>query len=339
MSGTGFSPTAWGEESGWGLLDGWWAMPVVVRAVVFEYDEVARDSATVSAAGIAKWLGGASEPVTVNHSVLRVRRVGLLVQKPPDRGVRVYWEPVTRLLRVGGRLCRYHEGPPGVPEEQVYCIRPATTPSGFCDEHAKSPMALYERCAAGSDEACLRVAAAWPGEVYAVYVLDYGSERVKVGLTRGWRVLWRAAEQPHIGFAVVKLVEGDLYAARSFEKELGKHRAATEGAGVRTADRLLLAATMLEKVDAHKLAARMAEHLVRLGLKGSFNSYTVLPKTSPGEFLKARRASVMDLLGRRLVVLDYWAGLLLVEDLDTGERLAIAKNDIQHLVLYTGGHG
>ncbi len=313
-------------------------MPVVVRAVVFEYDEVAKDAAKAEAPGIAKWLGVKAEGVTVNHATLKVRRVGLLVQKPPERTVRIYWEPITRIHRVGKRLCRYHEGASPVPEEQLYCTRPAVTPSGFCEEHARSPLALYERCAMGDDDACLRVSAAWPKEIYAVYVLDYGSDRVKVGLTRGWRILWRAAEQPHVSVAVVKLVEGDLYAARVYERELGKMRVATEGSGVKTSDRVLLAATALERLDSREIAERMAEHLSRLGLSGTFNSYTILPKTSPKEFIRARHASLKDIIGSRVVVLDYWAGMLLVEDLDRGERLVIAKNDIQHLLLYTGGH-
>ncbi len=310
-------------------------MATVVRAVVFEYEEVGEERAVATAPGIGRWLGAGGARVEVAAVALRVSRVGLAVQKPPDAGVRVYWEPVARVVGLGPRLCRFHEGPPGAVEEQLYCVRRATTPSGFCEEHASSPLALFERCAAGDDDACLRVSAAWPRESYAIYVLDYGGERVKVGLTRSWRLIWRLAEQPHVAAAVVKTVEGDAYAARSFERELSRHRLATEGPGVRVHDRLVMAASFIERYGVARAAPRMAEHLARLGLAGSFRAYTVLPRTSPRAFLEARRCGPRDLVGRRLVVVDYWAGLLLVEDLDTGERLAVAKRDIQHLVLHT----
>ncbi len=312
-------------------------MAVVVRAVVFEFEEVASDKAEANAPGITKWLGagGQGPGARVELHVLRIRRLGLLVQKPPSPSVYIHWEPVARIVRVGGTLCRYHEGPPAIPEEQRYCVKPAVTREGFCSEHASSPLALYERCAAGDYEACMKVSVAWPRETYAVYVLDYGGDRVKVGLTRAWRLLWRAAEQPHIAIAVVRVVEGDAYSARSYERELAKHRAATEGAGVRIGDRLVTAAPYLEKLSPHRIAERMAEHLTRLGLQGDYTAYTLLPKTKPTNFIAVRRAGLQEIMGRRLLVLDYWAGLLLVEDLDTGERLTVDKRDILHRVLYT----
>jgi hypothetical protein len=313
-------------------------LAVVVRAVVFDYSEEFTSRASVHATGLAKWLGApdsGGEGVEIVHRVLRIRRVGLVVKKLPSSRVYIHWEPVARLTGIGQRLCRFHEGASLAPEDQVYCVRRAEAPSGFCNEHVRSPLALYEKCSAGDDEACLKVSTAWPREAYTIYVLDYGSERVKVGMTRSWRLIWRAAEQPHVAVAAVKTIVGDAYAARVFERELARHRLATEGAGVRVHDRLIIAASFLERYGVARIADRMAEHLAKLGLRGVFNTYTIMPRTGLRDFISARRVKVEALLGRRLVLVDYWAGLLLLEDLDTGERLVVAKSDIQHLALYT----
>ncbi len=307
---------------------------LVVRAVVFEPREAGEAEAGAQGAGLERWLGGTGASVSVRLRVLRVSRLGLLVQRPPEQRVSVAWSPVLHLKRVlGATLCRYHEGPEGRPWEHLYCTRLATTRDGYCSLHARSGKALYERCAQGVDAACREADRLLGPREYVVYALDYGAQRLKIGLTQAWRLLWRLAEQPHVSAAVVA-TRRSLVEARGLEKSLGRHRGATEGAGARLRERLRLSVSAAERTGAEARARRLAALLAGLGLRGSYEAYSVEPLlgyqwllSTPG----VEDATVLE--GRRLRVLDYWGGLVLVEDTGTGERLAVPKHLLLHRVL------
>ncbi|WP_153801385.1 hypothetical protein [Hyperthermus butylicus] len=305
----------------------------VVRAVIFDYVEEGVYTASSRGGGLDAFFGSGGLEASVKLHVLRVKRVGLLVQYQQSPDVEVVWEPLLKVDSVGGRLCRFHDGPRGDPLRQRYCMRLAVTRSGFCSLHRESWQALYEQCAQGVDSACITAARLLRGEMFRVYVLDYGGPRVKVGLTQSWRLLWRIAEQPHVAAAVV--YEAELLDAREAEKRLGRHRLATEGAAARLGHRLSAAVALLERLNGRydRAAARLAQSLSALGLEGSFNAYTVLPRSL--EWITRIRVvdDIGELQGHRLRVLDYWAGMLLVEDLDTSYRLALRKTGIQHYQL------
>lgn len=161
---------------------------------------------------------------------------------------------------------------------------------------------------------------------------------MKTGLTRKWRLLWRIAEQPHVAATIAKTLKGDAYMARRLEKELSTTRLATQGMAIRLRDRLLTAASLLETTTPHHIAQRLADILNRAGFTGEYQSYTILPITKPSTFIAVTQPkSLNNLLGKRLVVKDYWAGILLLEDIDTGELVAVDKKNIQHRLLYTEG--
>ncbi|MET1101435.1 MAG: hypothetical protein ABWW69_03010 [Pyrodictiaceae archaeon] len=307
----------------------------VIRAIVFEYKVEDQAYYETRPIGLSAWLGGSSSKTSVEHSLLKLTRVGLLIQYPPERKVVIKQEPELVINGIGHQLCRYHEGPAGIPEHQLYCITPSATPLGFCKEHSKSVLALFEKCAAGSLEACRLVDVVWRSEEYIVYVLDYGSSKAKVGLTRSWRFYWRIAEQPHVAAAIASRIKGNLVEARSIEKELASRRHATEGAGVKMDERLEEAVSVLTTSGngARPLAARIAEKLSLLGLEGLFKAITILPREDPRTFL-SRRLRPEDLRGRRLRLVDYWSGLLLLEDMRTRERIVLDKKHVLHRVLY-----
>ncbi len=298
---------------------------LVVRAVVFGY----REEGLYEASGGRTLFGG--ERVRVRLRSLVVERVGFLVQSPPSQPrVSVWWEPRLEVRGVGGLLCRYHEGPPGVLEEQSYCTRMAVTRSGFCREHSRSPLALYEACASTSLRACLEVDVAWRDEKYCVYALDYGGQRLKIGLTRCWRLLHRLAEQPHTAAAVVAVHES-AYEARRHEIELARRSGASEGTGVRVSERLNQAAQALAVREPEQLARSLAEKLARLGLEGEYEAYTVKPSFNPRRFLESSWTGSPEKLGGSMFrVAGYWAGLLLLEG---AKRLVIPKNALLHHAL------
>jgi len=303
-----------------------------VRAVVAEYGEVGVYEAVSAGGGLAAFLGSQSR-VRVRLHVLRVERLGLLVQHPPSNSVRVYWEATLAFDSSDGTLCRYHEGPRGEPWRHWYCSRPAVTRDGYCSLHRNSWKALYERCAQGVDAACIQAARMVSGEKFSVYILYYGGSRVKVGLTQDWRLLWRIAEQPHV--AAARIYTGDLLTAREMERRLGRHRLATEGAKVRVQQRLrdsiAVLGRLVETGEYARAAQALASALSLLGLEGEYEAYTILPR-SVEWLLTARHAdSIERLRGRSVRVLDYWAGLLYVDA--GGERLAASKHLLQHLLL------
>ena len=308
-------------------------MPVL-RAVVFEAEPLGLFHAEARGSGLDSWLGGGPR-VELDLEVSRVARVGLLVQEPPCRSVSVAWGPVIAVEGLGEQLCRFHEGPRGEFLGHRYCVNMAVTRDGYCVLHRSSWKALYERCAQGYEPACLEAHRLNPDEEFAVYVLDYGGSRVKVGLTQSWRLLWRIAEQPHV--AAARVYEGGLLDARETEKRLGRMRLATEGAAARLEERFRLAAGTLTKLQGENGWARAAERLARmlasLGLEGRFRAYAVTPR-EPGWLFSARRvADPVELLGRRLRVVDYWAGVLALRGEDD-RVVAVHRRLLQHRLLY-----
>ncbi len=306
-----------------------------VRAVVADYEELGAYEASAAGGGLTAFLGGGSGRVKVHLKVLRLARVALLVQPLPGNSVELVWEPTLAFSSFDGMLCRYHEGPRGEPWRHWYCSRMAVTRDGYCSVHRNSWKALYERCAQGIDSACIEASRLVGGEKFSVYVLSYGGSRVKVGLTQDWRLLWRIAEQPHV--VAARVFTGGLLESRELERRLGRHRLATEGLHVRVEERLKLAISTLERALAggkgfEGLARSIAAALASLGLEGEYEAYTILPK-SLGWLLRVRQTrSLEELKGKRLKVVDYWAGRLLVE-VEGGEKLAVPKHILQHYML------
>ena len=306
---------------------------IVIRAVMTELEEEAAYRAESRGAGLDAWLGkSGGGGVSVELHVLRVRRVGLLVQRLPEENVRAAWEPVLQIERMGEPICRFHEGPWGEPEKHRYCTRRAVTRDGYCEIHKRSWRALYEKCAQGVDSACVSVAPLLRGYEFTVYVLDYGGSIVKAGLTQSWRLLWRISEQPHVAAAAV--FHGGLLDARELEKRLGRSSLATEGAAARMNKRIESSVTTLRRLlsSPEKIATRLASLLYRLGLRGDYRAYTVLPRSrDPGWVTGSKALRPEELVGKNIRILDYWAGYLLVE---TGQEKGIVhKTSLQHVAL------
>lgn len=149
---------------------------------------------------------------------------GLLAQSLRDGGS-VLLRPSSRVLVMGEAdppYCRWHDGSlyrHDDPLERRYCTR--RTPRGYCNEHIGSLRALYETCVAGwSLDACRKVDEELGTELkYTIYMVAHGGRKVKVGLTRSFRLLNRLAEQHHL-VATVILETDSLLKARKAEMRL-----------------------------------------------------------------------------------------------------------------------
>ncbi|MET1128351.1 MAG: hypothetical protein ABWW70_03440 [Thermoproteota archaeon] len=300
-----------------------------MRAAVFTYREEARASASL-AGGLARWLAAEPSAVSVEYTVYRVVEPGLLVQRLPDPEASAWWRPKLRLIRVGERLCSYREGVWTGTGTVRYCTLRASGLQGYCKVHENSPKALYELCAQGVDAACKKAEELVGDETFSVYILDYGGQKLKVGLTQSWRLLWRVAEQPHV--AAAEIFQGRLTEARNLERRLGRGKVATEGAGIRIRERLNLSVARLREYSGavERAAYRLAELAARLGLRGTLRSFTVLPRTGLDWVTSVRLARSLDeLLGLNLELVDYWGGLLLFR-VDSDGVVAVRKDELLH---------
>lgn len=311
------------------------AVAPVIRAALLRLREEAVAEECAAGRGLDAWLGGSSGETCVRLHVLRATELGLLVQHPPSETVEQLWSPVLRFQGLGALLCRYHEGPRGEPWRHRYCTRPARTRQGYCLAHSRSGKALYELCAQGVDRVCAEAERLLRGETFTVYMLDYGGSRAKAGLTQDWRLLWRIAEQPHVSAAVV--AKGlPLTEARRLEKRLGRAAAATEGAHARLEERLRSSTGLAPRLSPAERARRLASLLATNGLRGRFEAYTVEPRGGYAWPITAPRREPRLLAGRRLRLRDYWGGLLLLEDVEKGENLAVWKRSLVHRLLEDG---
>lgn len=304
---------------------------LAIRAIVFEYEQVASASASSRAQGLAAWFAGLGQQpvVNVDLAVYRITRIGVIAQRAGNSRVEVVWDPVIRFEELLDYMfCRHHEGVPGKPWEHEYCTRLASTRSGYCRLHSSSVKALYELCAQGYDRACSAIASS--PEKFAVYALDYGGSRLKIGLTQSWRLMWRIAEQPHVSAAGI--YEEGILGARNLEKKLGRQRVATEGSAVRLVERLRLSAQLASRLpaEAGRAASRLAAMLSGLGLNGSYSALSVMPlRYSPRDFTSIRQVGLEALEGRKVRIVDYWAGIVVIEDAE-GSPYAIHKSELLH---------
>ncbi len=173
----------------------------------------------------------------------------------------------------------------------------------------------------------------WGDEEYVVYAIDYGGERLKIGLTRKWRFMWRIAEQPHVSAAIIAS-SNSIVEARSYERRMGRKAGASEGIGLRMSQRLLASTSLLKSLSQERIARRLAEMLHRLGVRGEVEAYTIMPAKSPQAYVAHRVLSgPEDLMGLDgLVFEDYWAGMLYARR-EGGEPVLVEKKKIQHIVL------
>ncbi len=157
----------------------------------------------------------------------------LLVQPLGYSDVFEYRSQIKLAPRPWSRYCEWHDGPldePDDPRRRLYCPVTVRGDREYCSKHSRSERALYMFClqyhSERALEACREVDKMIKGE-YAVYMLDYGGDRPKVGTTRSFRLIERIAEQPHIVATTVAVVDS-VYRARRLEMDISKSGVAAE---------------------------------------------------------------------------------------------------------------
>ncbi len=241
---------------------------------------------------------------------------GLLLQDPGSGELILLKRGEKIMLRDAGEeyFCRWHTGPLDSRDDPLtrkYCLRRASGGLGYCSEHLGSLRAVYDTCFGSSGmqsrEACIRLDRAVKGRVeYAVYIVDYGGRKLKVGSTRLFRWLDRIAEQPHVTAALIH-VSRSAVDARSTEKAVASIKGFAE---IPARNRLMISrhTLMLES------ARRIASAAEMLASKGYSWSRIVVRIKPPEEFEEAVSATLRELEGRTLELQGYWGGHVILAE-------------------------
>ena len=234
---------------------------------------------------------------------------GLIIQYPEMPDAFLY-EDRTLEFAPGPweQYCRWHSGPlweKDDPTRRLYCTARA---EGYCRQHKRSERALYEYCMSLNGERALSACRALDNIArveYALYLTDGGAGRLKVGVTRLFRLRERIAEQPH-GVATLVAVFDSAYQARRAEMTISRRGLASERRARKPRHGLGLA-------EAARIVASGAERIA--SLLGVEWDGTLFRVASPAERLvrAGREARPENLEGRRLRISGYWGGYLVLE--------------------------
>jgi len=215
--------------------------------------------------------------------------------------------------------CKWHSGPLDTrdkPWERIYCNIPVAG-AGYCRQHRRSERYLYDICMGlhgdKALEACKRIDKLVRTE-YAVYLIDFGAPKPKVGVTRLFRLRERIAEQEHL-VATLLAVYDTAYQARLAEMKLSRVGLAIE----------------------HKRL-----HTIRGGLPSSLSRLYSYAEKAAKILGQAWDGRVFLIAGRRVDALaapetidepmepiGYWGGYVYVK-IPSGEVLALSERRLLH---------
>ena len=230
--------------------------------------------------------------------------------------------------------CHWHDGPLDKrdnPLERTYCIKPIISELGFCREHLHSDRAIYIRCfgTAGLESLrnCVILDKKYDEKIeYSVYLLSYGQESIKVGTTRSFRIFERIAEQPHV-VATILAKTRNAYEARDIEIRAGKLPWLTE----RPRRSLKTVISKPLSPSLYRLKNLREKTVYALGINDSNPMFfQVLPVDDISYYLKAREAHLEDLEGKKLEILGFWGGYLLLSDISMNNYYILRAKEILH---------
>ncbi len=196
---------------------------LLARLAYKEVEPLSKETVSTGSTGLMAFMGGGEDVVLETY---RLVFRGLVVQDL-ETGTLKLLDPGSR-FRVAALepRCRWHDGPldrRDDPLARTYCLaRVHENSLGYCKAHRGSLRALYEECFGGNRglEACRRLDEKLGGRVsYTVYLTVHSGTRVKVGVTRSFRLLDRLAEQPHDA-ATVLLETSSAVEARAAERRV-----------------------------------------------------------------------------------------------------------------------
>lgn len=231
--------------------------------------------------------------------------------------------------------CHWHNGPldrRDNPLERDYCLKEAFTELGYCLEHKNSLRATYTKCfsAAGLESMrnCWKLDEFFKDKLsYTVYLLVYGHNKFKVGITREWRLYHRIGEQPHV-VATILYRTSSAVKARDIEVKAGKIEGLTER------PRRVLKEVIRSPIGQHALRLnKMREKLARVlkldVIEDSF-LFRVEPADPIEEYMSAKEVSYESITGKRVEILGYYAGYLLLADVNTNDKYIVRASRTMH---------
>ncbi len=247
----------------------------------------------------------------------------LVIQYPDMPDAFRYTNDIVSLAPLPWRsFCRWHNGPlwrKDEPWHRLYCT---VSVEGYCRQHKRSPRALYEYCMSLQGDrglgACKMLDEIGRTE-YVVYLTDGGAGRVKVGVTRRFRVYERISEQPH-NIATILYTTDSAYDARMTEIRISRAGIASQHRS-RKPKRVGIA----EAIAAVSSAAERASKLLGVEWNGRF--FRVESQLG-GALYGLREARAEALQGETLRIRGYWMGRLVLEA--GGSLILLRDKEILH---------
>ncbi len=238
------------------------------------------------------------------------------------------------LVKSYTEYCRWHNGPleeRDNPLEREYCIREAVGELGYCNVHRNSLRAIYTKCfgsgGLNSIRNCWILDEKLRGKVeYVVYMLAYSMNKFKVGSTRLWRIYERIGEQPHV-VATILYKSNSAVKTREVEVKAGKLEGLTEHPRRKLHE--TLSTPIPPTITRFKKIVEKTRRI--LGLRDTdYKVFRVEPSRGIEYFYKAREVTLENLYSKPLILLDYYAGYMLVEERSSNTRYLVKTNKILH---------
>lgn len=288
----------------------------------------------ISRGSLDSFLGGDVKKEIIKY---RVKFHGIVAQEEGSTYLHVIGsgEKIV-LLKPTKIYCRWHSGSlieRDNPIERRYCVRESITRTGYCMEHKDSLRAVYSLCFESSGIDSLRNCWILDGRLkdkvnYTVYLLAYSSNGFKVGVTRDWRLYNRIAEQPHV-VATTLYTSNSAVKARDVEIRAGRLEGLTEKP--HRVLRETLNTPIFSTINRLEKIRDKVLKLLRIKESNIDNSiFRVEPGLEIEYYIRAREVDYELLFDKTLEIIDYYAGYLLLSDIDSNTYYLVKGGKILH---------
>ncbi|MCD6301027.1 MAG: DUF2797 domain-containing protein, partial [Staphylothermus sp.] len=239
------------------------------------------------------------------------------------------------ILKSYTEYCHWHNGlldKKDNPLTREYCIKEAVTELGYCMEHKDSLRAIYTKCFSTSGLESLRNCWLLDEKLkdkieYTVYLLAYAPNKFKVGTTRKWRLYERIGEQPHI-VATMLYNTTSAVKARDIEIKIGKLEGLTEKPRRRL--KVVIQSPLPPSLLKLEKIREKILRIIKLGESAEDYMFRIEPLTDITYYIKAKEKTPEQLVGKPLLVTDYYAGYLLLSEPNTNEHYIVKANSLLH---------
>ncbi len=256
---------------------------------------------------------------------------GLIVQEPSGNITLIKPGAIIRLSE-GQEYCKWHNGPidkKDNPLERRYCTNISRSSLGYCLKHLRSDRALYDRCVSGMGnealDSCRIIDTRYRGLEHVVYLTVLPTGKIKVGITRGFRIYERIAEQQHL-LAARLIYTRSVLEARKLELKIS-NMAKISDKGLRD----LIRRTNITIEQAYNLlenAVKTIKKELNLNVE-SENPDAEFFRIVPSKYLIQAEELKIPNETKEFKLRDYWGGYIFVEG-DEGKIYAVKTTRFLH---------